>query len=138
MKLSPHKTTKYLIANVQQMMEPDEKLAIYYPGKTVRHYKEWMAIEATAIFYTNNEIEELTAKRHARKYFEDPDANFCIVRNTYLGDLKRELKKLGLPMTVVDQSHYRFTTITVKDPDLLEEDMGASAPEEQVQARTGG
>ena len=115
LKLEPHKSHKYTIENVKNIMGPEDKLAIYFPGKDNRQFKEWSAIEASTVYYTNDNIVELNSKGKARRFFSKLDGTHCIVRNSYLKEMRGILKKLGLPMNVVDTSHYRFTTITIND-----------------------
>ncbi len=115
LKLTPHKTQKYAIQNVKEMMEPEDKLAIFFPGKDNYQRLEWSAIEASAIFYTNNDIVELNSNKQAERFFTTTNGTYCIVRRTHMSRLKRILKKLDLRMKVVDTSHFRFRTITVKE-----------------------
>jgi 4-amino-4-deoxy-L-arabinose transferase-like glycosyltransferase len=112
--LSPHKTQKHQIETVLDMMGPEDRLAMFFLDRDNYQYKEWSAIEASSIFYTNNEIVELTELDDAERFF-DEGGTFCIVRNTHMSRLRRLLKEKDLPVNVIDDSHYRFKTITVRD-----------------------
>ena len=66
------------------------------------------------MFYTDDTIFEMNSDKNVPRFFGELGGTYCIVRDRYLRDLRRELRKLGLGMYIVDQSHYRFTTVTVK------------------------
>ena len=112
--LSPHKSQKQVVANVKTMMDPDDELAIFFPGKDVQVRRERSAIESSAVFYTNDNIVELNSLEQAREYFKGAGHGYCIVRKRHMRALNTLFKELGLTMNVVDMSHYRFTTIEVR------------------------
>jgi 4-amino-4-deoxy-L-arabinose transferase-like glycosyltransferase len=114
-KLSPHKTQKHMVQTALAMMGPEDKLGIYFPGRDTRQRYEWSAIEASAIFYTNQRIYELTSREQAAYFFTELQGTYCIVRARYVGSLERLLKRQDLSVEIVDTSHYRFTTVRVSE-----------------------
>jgi 4-amino-4-deoxy-L-arabinose transferase-like glycosyltransferase len=125
-QLDRHKGHKYTIQAIQERMREGDRIALYFPGPDNRQHGEWSAVEASTVFYTNNQIAELGSRKQAERFFSDPNGVFCIVRDTKMRQLRRVLEKLDLKMHVIDDSHYRFTAITVRDEAVLADGGGAA------------
>jgi 4-amino-4-deoxy-L-arabinose transferase-like glycosyltransferase len=110
--LTPHKTQKFTTETVLDLRDPTVPVCVYQLGANVRQHLEWAAIEASVVFYTNNDLIELTSVEESVAYFGEHPDGLCIARKKYLGELRSALRaELNLGLDIVDLSHFRFQVV---------------------------